>query len=61
MPAYGKVRGDVAWGGNWFFLVRDHTLQCDLELTLNNIDALTGITWAIRQALRDNGVTGAGR
>ena len=23
VPGYGKVRGDVAWGGNWFFLVRN--------------------------------------
>ena len=22
VPGYGKVHGDVAWGGNWFFLVR---------------------------------------
>jgi 4-hydroxyproline epimerase len=55
VPGYGKVRGDVAWGGNWFFLVRHHTM----ELTLQNIDALTNFTWAIRQALRDNGVAGA--
>jgi 4-hydroxyproline epimerase len=56
VPGYGKVRGDVAWGGNWFFLVRQHAM----ELTLRNIDALTNFTWAIRQALRDNGVAGAG-
>src|SRR5882724_13626163 len=24
VPGYGEVRGDIAWGGNWFFLVRDH-------------------------------------
>ena len=55
VPGYGKVRGDVAWGGNWFFLVRQHTM----ELTLQNIDALTNFTWAIRQALRERGVAGA--
>jgi 4-hydroxyproline epimerase len=55
VPGYGKVRGDVAWGGNWFFLVRQHAM----ELTLRNIDALTNFTWAIRQALRDNGIAGA--
>ncbi len=55
VPAYGKVRGDVAWGGNWFYLVRDH----DLELTLNNVEALTSFSWAIRQALRANAITGA--
>ena len=24
VPGHGQVRGDVAWGGNWFFLVQDH-------------------------------------
>jgi 4-hydroxyproline epimerase len=55
VPAYGEVRGDVAWGGNWFFLVRDHTMQ----LTLQNVDELTAFTWAIRRALRDNQISGA--
>jgi 4-hydroxyproline epimerase len=55
VPGYGKVRGDVAWGGNWFFLVRQHSM----ELTLRNIDALTNFTWAIRQTLHDNGIAGA--
>ena len=56
VPGYGRVRGDVAWGGNWFYLVRDH----NLELTVNNIEPLTTFTWAIRQALRENGITGDG-
>jgi 4-hydroxyproline epimerase len=56
VPGYGKVYGDVAWGGNWFFLVRDHSM----ELSLRNIEPLTNFTWAIRQALRQQGVTGAG-
>jgi len=56
VPGYGEVRGDVAWGGNWFFLVSNYSM----ELTLHNIDELTAFTWAIRQALRDNGITGAG-
>lgn len=51
---YGRVCGDVAWGGNWFFLVRDH----ELELTLQNIEALTAFTWAIRQALPKQGIAG---
>jgi len=54
VPGYGKVHGDVAWGGNWFFLVRDH----DMELTLENVDQLTAFTWAIRQALGSNGIAG---
>lgn len=55
-PPYGKVNGDVAWGGNWFFLVREHRL----ELSLKNIENLTNFTWAIRLALRRQGITGAG-
>jgi 4-hydroxyproline epimerase len=52
---YGEVNGDVAWGGNWFFLVRNH----EMELTLRNVDDLTAFTWAIREALRDTGIAGA--
>ena len=55
VPHYGKVHGDVAWGGNWFFLVHDPSM----ELSLNNIEQLTDFTWAIRQALRRQGITGA--
>ncbi|MFZ0292284.1 MAG: proline racemase family protein [Candidatus Sulfotelmatobacter sp.] len=55
VPRYGEVTGDVAWGGNWFFLVRKH----DMELTLGNVDELTAFTWAIRQALRKQGITGS--
>jgi 4-hydroxyproline epimerase len=56
VPGYGIVRGDVAWGGNWFFLVREHSM----ELALKNIEELTDFTWAIRVALREQGITGAG-
>lgn len=56
VPGYGAVRGDVAWGGNWFFLVHEHKMK----VTLGNIDELTTFTWAIRQALRPNGITGDG-
>src|ERR1700757_1899133 len=54
VPGYGEVRGDVAWGGNWFFLVRNH----DMNLSLKNVDELTSFTWAIRTALRESGITG---
>jgi len=54
VPGYGEVHGDVAWGGNWFFLVRNHAL----ELTLKNVEQLTAFTWAIRQALAANGIAG---
>jgi proline racemase len=45
----------VAWGGNWFFLLGD----CPLALTLENRDALTALTVAIRKALDAQGITGA--
>ena len=60
VPRYGKVRGDVAWGGNWFFLVRENVKEHGIRLTLNNVEELTSFTWAIRQALRQSGITGAG-
>ena len=55
VPRYGKIHGDIAWGGNWFFLVGDH----GMDLSLQNIEQLTNFTWAIRQALRSQGITGA--
>jgi 4-hydroxyproline epimerase len=55
VPGYGEVCGDVAWGGNWFFLVQNHSK----ELALNNLEELTAFTWAIRRALREQGITGA--
>jgi len=54
VPSYGEVRGDIAWGGNWFFLVREHAMT----LSLKNVDDLTAFTWAIRTALRNSGMTG---
>jgi 4-hydroxyproline epimerase len=51
---YGSFTGDVAWGGNWFFLVNDHCLK----LASENIDQLTDCTWRIREALVRQGITG---
>jgi 4-hydroxyproline epimerase len=53
-PGFGTFTGDVAWGGNWFFLVNDHRESIDLS----NVDRLTECSWAIRQALCRDGVTG---
>jgi 4-hydroxyproline epimerase len=50
----GNVRGDVAWGGNWFFLTS--TSPCDL--VRSNIGQLTQAAIAIRDALAAQGVTG---
>ena len=43
----GRVTGDVAWGGNWFFLVKDHAET----LTVGNVERLTAVAWAIRKAV----------
>jgi 4-hydroxyproline epimerase len=59
VPGHGPVTGDVAWGGNWFFLVKDSGGNGH-QLTLDNLEALTDFTWRIRQALRQQGITGAG-
>ncbi len=50
----GNVSGDVAWGGNWFFLAS--TSPCDL--VRSNIGQLTRAATAIRDALAAQGVTG---
>jgi 4-hydroxyproline epimerase len=51
VPGFGKITGDVAWGGNWFFLVEEH----GQELALKNVEQLTNITWRIRQAANAHG------
>ncbi|MCX6380123.1 MAG: proline racemase family protein [Armatimonadetes bacterium] len=51
----GTTTGDIAYGGNWFYLVEGHRQ----ELTMQNIEGLTDFTWRIRQALAANGITGA--
>jgi 4-hydroxyproline epimerase len=53
---FGTVRGDVAWGGNWFFLVEDHGEDLDPA----NVDRLLTVTRAIRRALPRHGITGSG-
>jgi 4-hydroxyproline epimerase len=56
VPGIGPVTGDVAWGGNWFFIAHD-TGRRDLHVA--NVERLTAEAWAVRRALADNGVTGA--
>ena len=47
----GTVTGDVAWGGNWFFLAE----KDGYDLTLTNAEQLTDVSWRIRQALNSQG------
>ena len=55
VPEHGRVHGDIAWGGNWFFLCEDHGLPVNAP----NLPALTELSCRIRQALEQGGVTGA--
>ena len=55
VPGHGPVTGDVAWGGNWFFLVTAHTQRVES----NNLAALTAFTIAVQKALEDQGVRGS--
>ncbi|MDP0919840.1 proline racemase family protein, partial [Klebsiella pneumoniae] len=52
VPGHGAVLGDIAWGGNWFFLVSDHGKRLQME----DVDALTDYTWAMLKALEDQGI-----
>ena len=49
------IHGDVAWGGNWFFLVHDH----GLDVNLHNLDRLTDFAWRVREAYTRMGILGA--
>ncbi|HEX6496103.1 MAG TPA: proline racemase family protein [Acidobacteriaceae bacterium] len=54
VPQYGTMHGDIAWGGNWFFLVADHKLS----LRVDNRASLIKAADAVRQALMATGIRG---
>lgn len=54
VPAFGKLSGDVAWGGNWFFLAAEHAQRLEVRYA----ELLTGFAWRIRLALEAAGITG---
>jgi 4-hydroxyproline epimerase len=54
VEGHGTVTGDVAWGGNWFFLVDAHHRR----LALDEVDALTAFSGAVRRSLARAGITG---
>ena len=51
VPGHGPVSGDVAWGGNWFFLVANSPVPLELA----RVEELTTLAWAIRQAVNAQG------
>lgn len=56
VPGFGEVRGDVAWGGNWFFLTEDP----GIGIRRRNVAELTEFAWRIRRQLVARGSTGEG-
>ncbi|MDG1897058.1 MAG: proline racemase family protein [Fuerstiella sp.] len=56
VEGHGPVAGDIAWGGNWFFLVSDHGQSLDLQCC----DELTHFARRIATGLKRDGITGAG-
>lgn len=58
VPKHGSFTGDIAWGGNWFFLVKDY----EGPLTLSEVGGANGlmaVSVAIRDALWNSGITGS--
>ena len=54
VDGYGTVSGDIAYGGNWFFLVGDSHVTVDSS----RIEDLTHYSKAIKSALGKHNVTG---
>lgn len=50
----GVVKGDIAWGGNWFFLIGEHSMKMEME----NLTKLTEFSTRVRSALAANNITG---
>lgn len=54
VPELGLIHGDIAWGGNWFFLVSEH----GQDIQANNVNKLTQVCLQIKQALTAANITG---
>ncbi len=54
VPGIGEVRGDIAWGGNWFFLVGESPVPVEFA----NERALTDAASRVSEALIEAGMTG---
>jgi 4-hydroxyproline epimerase len=58
VPGFGEIRGDVAWGGNWFFLVDLSSLSGVPVVERRDLAKLSALANAIRASLARNGITG---
>lgn len=54
LPGGRLVHGDVAWGGNWFYICHDH----GLTIELSNLRQLEMLSHQVRAALRQQHITG---
>jgi len=54
VAGFGRVTGDVAWGGNWFFLIKDH----QQKISVKRSEKLIDFCWQVREALACQGVSG---
>jgi len=50
---FGEITGDIAWGGNWFFLVNNSPISVQFE----NINRLLNFTSSIKNALKQQHIT----
>lgn len=55
LSGFGTITGDVAWGGNWFFLTDSPP---SLPVELSNLEELTQFAWELRRQLTRQGITG---
>ena len=55
VPGHGRIVGDVAWGGNWFFITHADAVPVDMA----HLTELSQLTQAIQDAIRAQGITGA--
>ena len=54
VPGCGTLTGDIAWGGNWFFLVKDYPEPIELA----RIERLSDVSRAVRRVLDQQKITG---
>ncbi len=54
VPGHGLAHGDIAYGGNWFFLMSDHGQR----VASDNLEALMAYSCAVSDALAAQGTTG---
>lgn len=54
VPQLGTVIGDIAWGGNWFFLVGESPFPLELRYA----DELTRAAGKVMASLKEQGITG---